>query len=91
MAMTQAELDQRARQRSIDERLHTFKLAGRPVYLVRSRQSEPGSMHEVTIDPRTGQIQDCSECKGWLYRQSCTHSQAVVRRLEREHRKGGRA
>lgn len=47
MAMTTAEPDTRATRRAIDERLHTFKVTGQPVYLVRSRQTEPGSMREV--------------------------------------------
>jgi hypothetical protein len=84
--MTKAELDGRARQRSIDERLHTFKVVGRPLYLVRSRHTEPGAMHEVRIDPQQRTIEHCT-CKGWAYRASCTHSQAVLRRLEREGRK----
>jgi hypothetical protein len=80
--MTHAELDQRARQRSIDEGLHTFRLAGRSAYLVKSRKSDPGSMHVVTVED--GQVTNCSDCKGWEYRQSCIHAQAVTRRLERE-------
>jgi len=83
--MTHTELDQRARQRSIDERLHTFKVAGQALYLVRSRETEPGAMHQVRINGRK-EVASCT-CKGWFHRQSCTHAQAVERRLEREGRK----
>jgi len=86
MAMTAAEMNERARKRAISERLHTFKVAGRPLYLVRSRQTEPGAMHEVTVSPK-GQILSCT-CTGWFYRNSCTHSQAVLRRIERGAKKG---
>lgn len=82
--MTQTELDTQARQRAITERLHTFKLAGQPVYMVRSRTTEPGAMHCVEV-ARDGHVLGCS-CKAWQYRQSCTHAAAVTRRLEREHR-----
>lgn len=81
--MTMTEFDERARIRAATERLHTFKLAGQPLYLVRSRGTEPGSMHQVHVT--AGQVDDCT-CKGWLYRQSCTHAAAVTRRLERERR-----
>jgi hypothetical protein len=81
--MTSVEIQTRATQRSIDERLHTFKIAGQPVYMVRSRETEPGSMHQVHV--HAGAVQHCS-CKGWFHRQSCTHAAAVTRRLERETR-----
>jgi hypothetical protein len=84
MAMTQAELDERARERAISERIHTFKIAGQPVYMVRSRNTEPGAMHQVRV--LGGAVQHCT-CKGWYYRQSCTHAQAVTRRLERESKR----
>ena len=80
--MTIAELNERARARAIAERLHTFKLAGAPAYLVRSRSTEPGAMHQVTV--QGGRVAHCSNCAGWEYRRSCTHAQAVTRRLERE-------
>jgi len=80
--MTIAELNERARARAIAERLHTFKLAGVPAYLVRSRATEPGAMHQVSV--QGGRVTHCSNCAGWEYRRSCTHAQAVTRRLERE-------
>jgi hypothetical protein len=82
MAMNEQELEERARQRAVSERLHTFKLAGQPLYLVRSRGTEPGSMHQVHVT-RAGQVDDCT-CKSWEYRRMCTHAAAVIRRLERE-------
>ena len=48
-------------------------------------ETEPGAMHQVRINGRH-EVTSCT-CKGWFYRQSCTHSQAVERRLERESRK----
>jgi hypothetical protein len=80
--MNEQELEERARLRAIVERLHTFKLAGQPLYLVRSRGTEPGSMHQVHISP-DGVVDDCT-CKSWEYRRVCTHSAAVTRRLNRE-------
>lgn len=84
MTMTAQELDERARRRAIGERLHTFKLAGQPLYLVRSRGTEPGAMHQVHVS-RAGSVDDCT-CAGWEYRRICTHAAAVTRRLEREAR-----
>jgi SWIM zinc finger len=84
MVMTNQQLDERARQRAVSERLHTFKLAGQPLYLVRSRGTEPGAMHQVHVS-RAGVVDDCT-CKGWEYRRVCTHAAAVTRRLEREAR-----
>jgi hypothetical protein len=81
--MTTTELDQRARDRAVTERLHTFKLAGQPLYMVRSRETEPGSMHQVHVT--AGRVDHCT-CKGWYFRKSCTHAAAVTRRLEREGR-----
>jgi hypothetical protein len=79
--MTTEEIGQRATQRSIDERLHTFKIAGQRQYMVLSRETEPGAMHQVHV--HAGTVQHCT-CKGWYHRQSCTHAAAVTRRLERE-------
>jgi hypothetical protein len=84
--MTITELNDRARQRSIDEHLHTFRVS-EGAFLVKSRAYAPGSHHFVTVNPRTGDVTHCSNCPGWHYRQSCTHAQAVERRLEREGRK----
>ena len=84
--MTHTELDQRARARAADEHLHTWRLND-GLYLVKSRKLAPGSHHLVAVDLHTGEIEHCSECPGWEYRRSCTHAQAVERRLEREGRK----
>ena len=83
MAMNERELEELARVRAATERLHTFKLAGEPLYLVRSRGTEPGSMHQVHVS-RTGKVDECT-CKSWAYRRVCTHAAAVTRRLEREN------
>ncbi len=78
--MITTELDQRARTRSTG--VKTWKVAGQPLYFVRSLTTDPGAHHTVrtTID---GEIAECS-CKGWEYRRSCVHSQAVLKRLERD-------
>jgi hypothetical protein len=86
MAITRQELDSRARERAVSERLHTFKIAGQATYMVRSRETEPGAMHRVDVTA-DGTVARCS-CKGWDYRRSCVHSAAVPRRLEREHKVG---
>lgn len=78
--MSPQELDQRARTRSTG--VKTWKAAGQSLYFVRSLTTDPGAMHVVrtTVD---GEIAECS-CKGWEYRRSCIHSQAVLKRLERD-------
>jgi hypothetical protein len=81
--MTTQELDQRARARSTG--VKTWKAAGQPLYFVRSITTDPGAMHTVRVTV-AGEIAECS-CKGWDYRRSCVHSQAVLKRLERETRK----
>jgi hypothetical protein len=81
--MTTQELDQRARARSTG--VKTWKAAGQPLYFVRSLTTEQGAMHTVRVTV-VGEIAECS-CKGWEYRLSCVHSQAVLKRIERESRK----
>jgi hypothetical protein len=78
--MTDQELNNLARARAVSERLHTFKATNQPLYLVRSRKTEPGSMHTVRVSG--GQVTRFS-CAGWEYRQGCTRAPAVTRRLER--------
>jgi hypothetical protein len=85
MALSKADLDQRARERAADEGLHTFRLAGSQAFLVKSRKTDPGAMHVVTVD-ETGTVTGCSHCPGWDYRRSCVHAAAMTRRLERERR-----
>jgi hypothetical protein len=85
MALSKADLDQRARERAADEGLHPFRLAGSQAFLVRSRKTDPGSMHVVTIDA-TGIVTDCSHCLGWHYRQYCVHAATATRRLQSERR-----
>lgn len=83
--MTDEQLDAGARQGASSERLHTFKLAGQPTYIVKSRRLEPGSVHLVHVN-YAGEVTHC-DCPGWFYRKSCAHAQAVARRLERERRR----
>jgi hypothetical protein len=81
--MTTTELDQRARARSTG--VKTWKAAGQPLYFVRSLTTDPGAMHTVRVTVAS-EIAECS-CKGWDFRRSCVHSQAVLKRLERDARK----
>jgi hypothetical protein len=85
MALSKADLDQRARQRAAEEGIHTFRLAGVSAFLVKSRKTDPGAMHVVHV-AGDGTVTECSNCPGWHYRQSCIHAAAVTRRLERERR-----
>jgi hypothetical protein len=87
MALSKADVNQRARERAAEVGLHTFRLAGSQAFLVKSRKTDPGSMHVVTVDTH-GIVTDCSNCPGWQYRQICVHAAAVTRRLERERRSG---
>lgn len=86
MAMTHAEIVDRARQRADAEHLHTFKIS-EDLYLVKSRNLAPGTHHMVTVDAH-GTI--ACDCPGYRYRQSCTHVEAVRRRLEREARQSNK-
>lgn len=82
--MTFQQLQQLATDRAQAERLHTFKIAGNAGYIVKSRKSEPGSFHRV-LTTTDGSVVAC-DCKGWQYRNSCTHAAAVSRRVERDHK-----
>lgn len=77
--MTAEEIATRARQRAKDEGLHSFAVETHRLYLVKSR-SITGEHHMVRVN---GDRVAC-DCKGWYYRQSCTHSAVVIRRGERE-------
>jgi hypothetical protein len=68
-------------QRAFDERLHIFAVPGRPnCYVVRSR-SDPAERYHLVAGP--GGAVGCS-CRGFEYRQSCKHAEALMMRLGRE-------
>jgi hypothetical protein len=78
--MTRAEIEARAAQRAYDQHVHIFSVPGRPgVYTTKSK-SQPGERY--TLVARDG-IEACS-CKGYEYRQSCKHVEALRNRLARE-------
>ena len=78
--MSGAELQARALARAHDERVHIFKVPGRPgVYFTRSK-SEPCRRHSLVVK---GDEVACS-CRGYQYRQSCKHAEALRNRLARE-------
>jgi hypothetical protein len=68
-------------QRAFDERVHIFAVPGRPnCYVVKSR-SNPAERNHLVVGP--GGAVGCS-CKGFEYRQSCKHAEALKMRLGRE-------
>lgn len=78
---TYEELAQRARQRALEENLHSFCVERRRLYLVKSRKLAPGTYHMVRVH-RNGQV--TCDCPGWERWSVCAHQQTVVKRLERE-------
>jgi len=78
-------LEARAIQRAKDEHIHIFAVAGRPGVYTTCSRSEPGKKH--TLVAKAG-IEACS-CRGFEYRQSCKHVEALRARLAREARKAG--
>ena len=85
--MTRNELEARANQRAHDEHVHIFAVPGRPgVYTTRSK-SEPDKRY--TLVARDG-VTACS-CRGFEYRNSCKHVEALRNRLAREARRAGLA
>jgi hypothetical protein len=83
--MHPAELAARANQRAHDEHVHIFAVPGRPGVYVTSSKSEPGTKH--TLVARDG-IEACS-CRGYEYRSSCKHVEALRNRLAREAKRAG--
>ncbi len=78
--MSVAELEARAIARARDEHVHIFSVPGRPgVYTTKSKS---GTGERYTLVARDG-IEACS-CKGYEYRQSCKHVEALRNRLARE-------
>jgi uncharacterized membrane protein len=84
--MTEQELQARAIQRAHDQHVYIRRTARAGVYVTNSR-SEPGVKY--TLVAGAG-ITACS-CKGYLYRQSCKHVEALRNRLAREQQQARRA
>jgi hypothetical protein len=79
--MSRETLQARAMHRAVDERVHIIAVPGRPnCYVVRSR-SDPAERYHLVAGP--GGVVGCS-CKGFEYRQSCKHAEALMTRLGRE-------
>ena len=82
MAMTPAEIHQRATDRAKAERLKAWKLMN-GTFAVKSRSLQPGAFHLVAVDA-AGTV--TCDCPGYYYRASCTHQAAVERRVARERK-----
>ncbi len=77
--MTQQELEARAIARSHSEHVHIFKTDRPGVYTTKSK-SDPGERYSLVA--KNG-IEACS-CRGFEYRSSCKHVEALRNRLARE-------
>ena len=77
--MTVFEQRDRAQARAFGMR--TWALADGQTFLVRSRSQEGF----YTVQTTAGRIDYC-DCDGWHYRHLCKHSEAVVKRLQRERK-----
>lgn len=85
--MTFAELQARAIQRAHDERVHIFRVPGRPGVFRTCSKSNPHRRY--TLVARAG-VEACS-CHGFEYRKNCKHVEALRNRLAREARRFGTA
>ncbi len=78
--MSEAELQARAIDRAHRERVHIFRVPGRPgVFRTRSK-SDPEKRHSLVV--RDG-AEACS-CRAFAYRKVCKHVEALRNRLARE-------
>jgi hypothetical protein len=84
--MSRAELEARAIARAHAEHVHIRRTERANVYSTCSK-SEPGVKHTLVAD---GELVACS-CKGFEYRQSCKHAEALRNRLAREAAKSAPA
>lgn len=84
--MSPAQLEARAIQRARDEHVHIFAVPGRPgVYTTKSK-SDPAERY--TLVAKHG-VLACA-CKGFAYRASCKHVEALRNRLAREAQQAAR-
>jgi hypothetical protein len=81
--MSQVELTARAIARAREQRVHIRRTARPGVYVTCSK-SEPGVKYTLVVGDG---ILACS-CKGFEYRKSCKHSEALRNRLAREATRG---
>jgi hypothetical protein len=79
--MTAPTLRARAIQRAFDEHVHVLAVPGLPGCYVTKSKTDPTVRHTLVADP-DGTI-GCS-CRGFAYRQSCKHAEALRIRLARE-------
>ncbi|MCR4294322.1 MAG: hypothetical protein NUW21_02215 [Elusimicrobia bacterium] len=81
--MSTAELRARANDRAHAEHVHIFAVPGRPGFYVTKSKSDPSERFTLVNDGRT---LACS-CKGFGYRKSCKHVEALWNRLAREQQR----
>jgi hypothetical protein len=81
MTMSTATIEARAQQRAHTEHVHIFAVAGRPGVYVTKSKSDPSERYSL-LAGHNGTV-GCS-CKGFAYRQSCKHAEALKNRLGRE-------
>jgi hypothetical protein len=79
--MNQTTLEARAQQRAHTEHVHIFAVAGRPGCYVTKSKSDPSERYHLVAGPDG--IVGCS-CRGFEYRQSSKHADALKNRLGRE-------
>ena len=73
--------EQRNRARDRAKGMQTYTLTDGRTYIVRSRSQEGF----YTVQTTDGSIDFC-DCLGWRYRRLCKHSEAVLKRLQRERK-----
>jgi hypothetical protein len=78
--MDQAQLQARAISRAHSEHVHIFKTPRQGVYTTKSK-SDPAERYNLVVMPDGSAA--CS-CKGYYYRQSCKHAEALLNRIARE-------
>jgi hypothetical protein len=81
--MSLAQLEARANARAREQHVHIFAVPGRLGVYQTSSKSEPGKKYTLVAK---NAIEACS-CRGFEYRRSCKHVEALRNRLAREARK----
>lgn len=78
--MTRETLEARANAKAHALHTHVLAIPGRPGCYSVTSESEPGVRHYLVSK---GGVLGC-DCRGWAYRQSCRHAEALKNRLSRE-------
>lgn len=78
--MTEATIAARANARAHTEHVHIFAIPGRPGVFTTKSKSNPAQRYTLVLGPDDNH--GCS-CKGFEYRQSCKHVEALRNRLAR--------